>query len=167
MNDSKPPLAVVGVGNILCSDEGVGIHVIKYLEKLDLPPYVSLYDCGTSGIAVLEALDGVEKGILIDAVAFGGSPGKIYRFLVTSLLEMEDSLFKLVSLHQLDLITIFRVSYMTKTYRMPEDIVIYGVEGENFDLGMELSRPVSDAVPKLIGMIIEEIESFGEGLGSG
>ena len=75
-------------------------------------------------------------------------------------MDMDDSLFKLVSLHQLDLITIFKVSYMTNAYRVPSDIVIYGVEGKDFDLNIGLSREVSESIPRLVESILEEIRLF-------
>ena len=159
MNRNKPPIAIIGVGNILCSDEGLGVHVINELKKLELPEYVALYDCGTSGIAVLEALDGSKKGIIIDAVSMGGRPGKIYRLTLDDILSMEDNLFKMVSLHQFDLISTLKVAQITGVYNIPEDIVIIGVEGKNYEFSLDLSDDVKKVIPRVIELVLEEIKS--------
>ena len=77
----KPSVAIIGIGNILCCDEGVGVHVINELRQIDhLPSHVDVKDCWTSGIAVLEAMNGTQKAIIIDAVAMDKEPGTIYRY---------------------------------------------------------------------------------------
>jgi len=162
MSSKKPPLVIVGVGNILCSDEGVGIHVLKYLKERELPDYVAIYDCGTSGIAVLEALDGAKKGIIVDAVSMGGPPGKIYKFTIDDILGMEDNLFKMVSLHQFDLISTLKVAQITDVYNIPKDIVIIGIEGKTFDFNLELSREIKEVIPSVVDLIMDEITKFGE-----
>lgn len=150
-------IAVVGVGNILCRDEGLGIYVIRRLEKLKLPDVVTLHDCGTSGIAVLEAIDGASKAIIVDAVSMGGEPGKIYRLTLDDILSMEHSLFKMVSLHQFDLISTLKFAQFTDVYRIPKDLIIIGVEGAEFHLDIGLSDEVSKAIPKIIEYILDEI----------
>ncbi len=160
MKMNKPPFIIVGVGNILCSDEGIGVHIINRLKEMDLPDYVGIYDCGTNGIAVLEALDGCKKGIIIDAVSMGGPPGKIYRFTVDDILQMEDNLFKLVSLHQFDLISTLKVAQITDVYHLPKDIVIIGIEGKSFDFSLELTDEVANVIPNVIRIVMEEIKSF-------
>ena len=158
----KPPLVIVGVGNILCSDEGIGIHVLNHLKDREVPDYVGIYDCGTNGIAVLEALDGAKKGIIVDAVSMGGPPGKIYRFTIDDILGMEDNLFKMVSLHQFDLISTLKVAQITDVYKIPKDIIIIGIEGKTFDFNLELSDEIKKVIPRVVELIMEEIMKFGE-----
>ena len=160
MRTRKNPFVIIGVGNILCSDEGVGVHVVNQLRNIDLPDYVDVYDCGTSGIAVLEALDGAEKGVIIDAVSMNGRVGKIYRLTIDDILKMEDNLFKLVSLHQFDLISTLKVAQITGVYKVPKDLVIIGVEIKSFDFGLELSDEIRRVIPDIIKMILSEIDSF-------
>ncbi len=153
-------IAIVGVGNILCSDEGVGVYVINRLRELSLPEYVELYDCGTSGIAVLEALDGSKKGVIIDAVSMGGSPGRVYRFSLDEVLSMEDNLFRMVSLHQFDLVSTLKLASYTDVYRLPDDIVIIGVEGKDYSFNVGLSKEVEEAIPLVVEMVLKEIKNF-------
>lgn len=160
MDCEKPPLAIIGVGNILCSDEGIGIHIINKLKEMDLPDYVGIYDCGTNGITVLEALDGSRKGLIIDAVSMGGPPGKIYRFTIDEILMMDDNLFKMVSLHQFDLVSTLKVAQLTDVYNIPKDVTIIGIEGKNFDFSLDISEEVKKVVSTVINMILEEVEDF-------
>jgi hydrogenase maturation protease len=124
---------------------------------MSLPDNVRLYDCGTSGIAVLEALDGVDRGIIIDAVYMGGEPGSVYRFSIDDILNMEDNLFRLVSLHQFDLVSTLKFSQHIDTYKIPSDIVVIGVEGRSFEYGLELSKDVETAIPVVIKYVLDEI----------
>jgi len=160
MKQYNKKVSIVGVGNILCSDEGVGVYVIEKLRDMKLPEYVILYDCGTSGIAVLEALDGSLKGIIIDAVSMGGPPGKIYRFSLDEVLSMEDNLFRMVSLHQFDLVSTLKLASYTDVYRLPGDIVIIGVEGKDYSFNVGLSKEVEEAIPDVIELVIKEIRVF-------
>ena len=160
MKDVNQIIAIVGVGNILCSDEGVGIYVINRLRELELPEYVELYDCGTSGIAVLEALDGSRKGVIIDAVSMGGSPGRVYRFSLDEVLSMEDNLLRMVSLHQFDLVSTLKLASYTDVYRLPDNIVIIGVEGKDYSFNVGLSKEVEEAIPLVVEMVLKEIKNF-------
>lgn len=157
---NKSPIIIVGVGNVLCSDEGVGIHVIDRLKKMDMPPYVSVFDCGTNGMAVLEALDGAEKGIIIDAASMGGAPGSIYRFTIDEILSMKSNLFRLVSLHQFDLISTLKVAQITHVYKIPDDVIVIGIEGKNYDFSLKLSSEVENSISTVIDMIMEDVRLF-------
>ncbi|MCP8308262.1 MAG: hydrogenase maturation protease [archaeon] len=157
----KPSLVVIGVGNILCSDEGVGVHIVNELQNMTLPPYVAIFDCGTSGIAVLEAMDGAHKAIIIDAVYSGGEPGTVYLYTMKDLLQMEDRLLTFVSLHQFDLISTLKLADLTNAYKMPYEIVLIGIEAKSLELSMSLSDEVKKAFPKIIEAIMREIQKFG------
>jgi len=68
---------ILGVGNLLLKDEGIGIHAVRALEKEDLPPGVSLMDGGTGGLHLLGWLQGYDRIIMIDATLDGNPPGTI------------------------------------------------------------------------------------------
>ena len=157
----KPSIVVIGVGNTLFSDEGVGVHVVNQLKRMPLPSNVEVVDCGTNGIAVLEALDGAEKAVIVDAVSAGGKPGTIYRLTLSEILAMEDRLLKLVSLHQFDLIAALKLAELTTVYKMPRDIIIVGVEAKSFDLGLGPSEEIKRVIPKVVEVVLREIESHG------
>ena len=63
---------IVGIGNLLCRDEGIGVHVIQEMEKMELPGHIELLDIGTSTMDLISYLDGVKKLIVIDAMKSRG-----------------------------------------------------------------------------------------------
>jgi hydrogenase maturation protease len=74
-----PKTLVLGLGNVIMSDEGVGVHVVRRLEKHGLPDGVECLDGGTGGFILLEPLQNAERVILIDAAADGNPPGTVTR----------------------------------------------------------------------------------------
>ena len=152
-------VAVIGIGNVLCSDEGVGIHVINEFKRETLNSNAKIFDCGTSGIAVLEAMDGTEKAIIIDAVSSGSKPGTIHLYTMEDLLRMEDNTLKLVSLHQFDLMATLKLGMTTNAYKMPRKIIIIGVEVKSLESSMDLSDELTEALPKVIETVIHEAQA--------
>ena len=148
---------VIGIGNILCSDEGVGVHVVNELRRMTLPPNVKIFDCGTNGMAVLEAMDGAKKAIIVDAVSSGKEPGTVHVYMIEDLVRMGDGLFKLVSLHQFDLLATLKLAELTNVYRIPPKVVIIGVEVKSLECSLELSDEVRKAIPEVIETIVREI----------
>jgi len=70
---------VLGLGNVIMGDEGVGVHVVRALEKLQLPSNIECLDGGTGGFVLLEPLQAAEHIILIDATDDGNPPGTVTR----------------------------------------------------------------------------------------
>lgn len=77
MNITDKKLLVIGIGNLIMGDEGVGIHVVQQLEKEDLPDFVECLDGGTGGFFLLEQMQEAARIVLIDAAAFNDEPGSI------------------------------------------------------------------------------------------
>lgn len=151
-------IVVIGIGNILVADEGVGVHAIKELEKLTLPENIKVYDCGTGGMRVLDALEGAEKAIIIDAVKAGGKPGDVYRFTLDEIVRKDRGL-KIASLHELDFITAVKIAGLTEVYKLPKEVVIIGVEPKSIEeMKIELSPEVEEVMPKVIKAVLEEIK---------
>jgi hydrogenase maturation protease len=76
---TNPKTLILGLGNVIMGDEGVGVHVVRALEKLQLPPDVECLDGGTGGFILLEPLQNADRVILIDAAADGNPPGTVTR----------------------------------------------------------------------------------------
>ncbi|GAI73545.1 unnamed protein product, partial [marine sediment metagenome] len=113
---------VLGVGNILLGDEGIGVHIIKELEKEKLPGNVELMDAGTALFSIVYLLKKRKKVIVIDAAKGGEEPGTIYR-IPPSQIKNEHS--KILSMHEMGL----RECLVTlEQERVSQDIVIIGVE---------------------------------------
>ena len=74
---AEPRALVMGIGNLLMGDEGVGVHVARHLERATLPPNVDVLDGGTGGFHLLSELSSHERVVLIDATMDGQPPGTV------------------------------------------------------------------------------------------
>lgn len=155
--------AVVGVGNLLMGDDGIGVRVIQALEREPLPRDVALFDGGTAFHALTGELASYQKWIIVDAVNGGGLPGEIYR------LEWEQDLkgaqpFGPVSLHDLGVIEALMLERLTDraapTPRFSDvsEVVIVGVEPERVELSLELSPTLESQLPRLLQTVRRELE---------
>ena len=142
-NSVKPRPArtlVVGLGNVLLQDDGVGVHAVRELRKL-LPPRILAVEVGTAVLDALHLFEWADRIIGIDAMQAGGAPGTIYSFGVD---DVDDQGVK-ASLHEMGLIASLR---FMKGPRPP--ISILAVEPETMDCGLELSASVQQALPRLV-----------------
>jgi len=147
---------ILGIGNILLKDEGIGVHVVHQLQKEDLPDNVEIIDGGTAGLDILLSQEGLHKLVVIDAVRAGSEPGTIVKFEIRNS-KFETPIFRQsqLSLHQLDLFDAIAVAEKMNT--LPEEIVVVGVEPAEVNLGLELSEEVARSVPEVIEQVLEEI----------
>jgi len=153
MKRQKNPkdILIVGVGNILLGDEGVGIHVIRELANQDLPDNVEILDMGVAPFSLLPYIPGRKKVIIIDAVKAGGKVGSVYKFPADEIERRKDKFF---SLHQ---IGIGDILAFLKPEEIPEEVVVIGIEPGEIKWGMELSPCIKDKIPQLIELILKEI----------
>ncbi len=156
-------IKVLGCGNILSSDEGVGIHIIKRLRELKLPKNVEIIDAALGGIAILDLIKDAKKVIIADAVTtVDGEVGEVYRFEDKELLDRDTST---ISFHNLNLVDIIKVGEIIQPEAMPDEIVVFGVEVESDGaFGMELSPRVRASVPIVVEMILAEIKRMNQEL---
>jgi hydrogenase maturation protease len=147
---SMDKILIVGIGNILCCDEGVGVHVIQEMEDMELPDHIELLDIGTSTPDLISHLEGVRKLIVIDALKAGGSPGTIYRCKPEDLLANEEGP---ISLHEIGLMETLN---MAKKMGREIDAVIIGVEPKVLDWGVDLSGEVKKQIPAIIEAVLKE-----------
>jgi hydrogenase maturation protease len=150
---SKTKTLILGVGNILLRDEGIGPRTIEELKKETLPSSVELCDAGTQILDTVLGFEEIEKLIVIDAVKTEGEPGSIYKFRPENIKEGHN--VKL-SLHQATLIEALGILEFQK--RLPQDVVIFGVVPRTIDWGLEPSGEVMAKMPDLIKLIKEEIK---------
>ena len=150
---SRCPILVLGIGNILIRDEGVGVRVIEQMQTMHLPDYVELIDGGTAGADLLDALAERRKVIIIDAVQADCEPGTVLRFTTDDLVRPDGVG---MSLHELGL-----GEALTMTRQLgctPEDVVVFGIKPKDIECGIELSEKIMSSVPKVIELVLEEIE---------
>jgi len=149
---SRPSILIMGVGNILLSDEGVGVHVIRALSKMKLPDNVELLDGGTASMSFLDNLSNREKVIIIDAVKGNDKPGTLYRFTPSDISVRKEMV---TSLHQIGILDSLTMSQFLEN--TPQNVVIFGIEPKELDWGMNLSPEISAVVPRVIKLIFEEL----------
>jgi hydrogenase maturation protease len=148
-------IVVLGVGNLLLADEGVGIHAVQALAERELPPAVELVDGGTSTMDLLPHLHRARRVIVIDALKAGGMPGDIYRCRPEDLLNNQE---KPMSLHQVDFVQLLDIAKRMGYQIGPA--VIYGVEPGEITWSMDLSPAVAAKMPKLLELVLTEIEKI-------
>jgi len=141
---------IVGMGNLICRDEGIGVHVIQKMKEMELPGHVDLLDIGTSTMDLISYLEGVKKLIVIDAMRAGGNPGTIYRCKPEDLLPTGEGP---ISLHEIGLLETLD---MARKKELEMDTVVIGVEPKVIDWGMELSDEVKSRIPTIIAAVLKE-----------
>lgn len=150
-------IVVLGVGNILLSDEGVGVHAVNRLAELyDLPPEVEIIDGGTSGMDCLDQVSEADHLIIADCMRAKQEPGTISRLTG----EQIPAFFRTrISPHQVGLSDM--LAALNFHDLMPKNIVLYGVEPESFALGMEPTPTIAARLPELVDRLAAELAGIG------
>jgi len=146
-----PGSVVIGIGNLLKSDDGAGIHAVRYLND-KLPSDVSLVEGGVYGLDLLSHLEGRDKVIFIDALDAGEDPGAIFRFTPQDVKQQQSPM---VSAHDLGLYELIGAAQLLD--QCPEDIIIIAVQVKSLETGMELSPEVRESLSHIHRLVLEEL----------
>ncbi|MEW6357196.1 MAG: hydrogenase maturation protease [Planctomycetota bacterium] len=148
-------IAVVGVGNVLMADDGIGPAAIKALQEAGAAEGADLLDAGTAFHEVVFDLDGYDKLIVIDAVQGGGEPGAIYRFELDDIRDAKELPFRHLSAHELSVLPTLGLHDIGG--RKLRTVVFIGVEPEKIEWRMGLSETMKSLMPRLVKALIAEI----------
>lgn len=150
-------ILVLGVGNILFTDEGIGVRAVELaLSRYQFPRGVTLLDGGTLGMGLMGALMDCDLVIVLDAVLGGGEPGAIYRLTGD---DLRKSVSFRDSMHQTDLVD--TLIYCDLAGHRP-DAVVLGMEPADYQtMGTELSSVATDRLPLLVDLLIRELAERG------
>ncbi|MFH1541005.1 MAG: HyaD/HybD family hydrogenase maturation endopeptidase [Elusimicrobiota bacterium] len=165
-NLKRPKIAVVGFGNILMGDEGIGVHVIHELQK-NYTSYptsytIELIDGGTSALDVILSLKDIDKLIIIDAIKNGSNPGDIYKFHLSQVNTVSQSCHDGIrgiqksSLHDLNLIDALKI--VEKLGTLPKEVIFIGVEPKKIEPNIELSEELKIKIPEITKTILYEVK---------
>ncbi len=156
MNKLKTTL-VLGVGNTLLTDEGVGIHVVNRLqEQFADKPRTTFVDGGTLSFSLAGLLEEHDQLIVVDAARTGGAPGSVVCYEGS---DMDRYLTgDRQSVHEVGLTDLLDIARLSDHY--PERRALVGIEPENLDWGEQPSAPVAEAVPVAVSQIINLIDSW-------
>ena len=148
-------MKILGCGNTLMGDDGVGIRVIERLQEMKLPESIEIIDAGVGGMAILSWIEDADKVIIVDAVQTGNEPpGTVYMFTDK---ELPPSDMFMLSLHDLNLVDTINVGRVVQ--KMPDEIVIIGVEVKRVaEFTKELTPEVEGAIPEVIDLVLKELE---------
>jgi hydrogenase maturation protease len=150
-------VVVLGIGNLLMSDEGVGVHAVRALEEqYVLLNSVKVVDGGTAGMELLPELEGADHLIVVDAIRAGQPPGGVVRLADEDL----PALFKTkLSPHQIGLSDL--LAALMFSGGAPGRIVLIGVQPASLDLSLDLSPCVAARLDEVVGLVVAELAAVG------
>ena len=150
-------IIVLGVGNILLTDEGVGVRVVEKLQRdFDLPTEVVVIDGGTTGMEMLEDLSNADHIIIIDAVRSGNTPASIIKLVG----EQVPVFFKTkLSPHQIGLSDV--LATLELIGEQPGGVTVIGIEPVSLETGMSLTPQVDAVLPELVNLVVSELRQLG------
>jgi hydrogenase maturation protease len=141
---------VLGIGNLLLGDEGVGVHAARELLKEDLPTEIKVLEVGTEILGALPELESANRAIILDAMKYDGEPGTIY-----SIPHYQCRGSRCIaSMHGFD---ISKVLALAGHGDAPE-VLVLGVEPSYLGWSMELSPQVAEALPLLLEAVKRELK---------
>ena len=153
----KMTVTLIGLGNILMRDEGVGIQALQALkDRYELPPGLEVVDGGTSGLDLLPYIEGRDRVLFVDAVNFRQEPGYI------GILENQEipALFgPKGSLHHLGLMDVLAAAQLLGT--APRDVCLIGIQPQTIELGLDLSELLREKMELLLARITAKLQEWG------
>lgn len=146
-------VAVVGIGNLLMQDDGVGVHVIQELEAMHcLPEDVVLIDAGVNSYDMVDVFCSYDHLIIVDAMEAGGKPGTLYRAPLDDLgLRPNPNITSLHEMHFVEAVN------MIKLMGYNPEVVVIGIEPEVVQMNMDLSPVIQAKVSRIIELVQEEV----------
>jgi hydrogenase maturation protease len=149
-------IAVLGIGNILMTDDGIGVEVANRLADMSWPENVTIYDAGTAIMNMLDVFVNNDILIVIDALEGGHEPGSIYRLTPEQLGEWRT---ESLSLHDVQVLDILNMAALFN--RHPE-VIIYGIEPSVLALNLGLSEKMQAQLPVLLELVRQELTGLVE-----
>ncbi|MDX9994213.1 MAG: HyaD/HybD family hydrogenase maturation endopeptidase [Rhodocyclaceae bacterium] len=150
-------VVVLGVGNVILADEGVGVRVVEAFEQAFVPPdAVAVIDGGTAGMELLEELSHLDLLIVVDAIAAGKAPGELVKLVGD---EVPVFFRRNLSPHGIGLSDVLAaLEFMGAE---PKETVILGVQPLSMELSTELTPTVAARVPELVALVAGELTKHG------
>ena len=148
-------IIILGIGNLILGDDGVGVHVANKLKKYVKSPDITVDEAITGGMNLLDLLLGYDKAIIIDAVKSEDSEnGEVKRILLSDFTTIHSC-----NPHDVSLTEAIEMAKKLGENRIPEEIVIIGIMMKQIpcEFGEKLSEKIAAAVPKAVEMTLNEI----------
>ncbi|MCX6133886.1 MAG: hydrogenase maturation protease [Ignavibacteriales bacterium] len=154
----RKPLTIIGLGNELLSDDGVGIRVVQELKKRLTDDFITYEEIAVGGLELLDFVVGCGERIIVDAITSGNQPaGTLYRFI--QLPDQEP--LKLASSHQIDLGQVLALAKLLGA-ALPDKLTVYGIEvSDTTTFRDACTAEVAKAIPTLVDLIFNDIQADG------
>jgi hydrogenase maturation protease len=153
----QPHVLVLGLGNILLQDEGLGVRALERLtNRYRLPAGLQTVDGGVMGLDLLPYLEDITAMLVIDAVQTGQPPGTLVCLqgdAVPAALSLK------MSMHQIGLQELLAVSRFQGT--LPPRVVVWGMEPASMEIGLNLSPTVAGQLDALVQAVVQELRQWG------
>ncbi len=148
---------LIGLGNILMRDEGIGVHAVLALqERFEVPPELEIVDGGTAGLDLLPFFEGRDRVLLVDAVDFGAEPGFIGE-LANEAIPARFGKNK-ASLHHVGLAEVLALAQLQNI--LPQEICLIGIQPASLDPGLELTGTVQEKFDALIARVRTKLRDW-------
>jgi hydrogenase maturation protease len=157
MVDKPQNCAIIGIGNTLMKDEGVGVHVANaLLSGYNFPPEVEVMDGGTMGMELMRHFEDHKIVIIVDAVDFHKEPGFIGSIEDDEILKILNTK---LTMHHLGITDVLATLKLRDN--QPDHIFLLGIQPESIDLDTEMSELVQSKMPRLIEIILLKLKEWG------
>ncbi|MFI5120850.1 MAG: HyaD/HybD family hydrogenase maturation endopeptidase [Thermoanaerobaculia bacterium] len=150
-------LLVLGLGNVLCGDDGLGSAAIARLTaRYETPEGMSILDGGTLGLSLLPYIEDAERVILVDAIRAEAPPGSFIRLEGE---EVGPAVAGRLSVHQVGVADLLDAARWRG--KLPEELVLLGLVPESLDVGLARSARVEAGLPELVDRVVQEVSRLG------
>ena len=157
MSGNEAKVLVLGIGNLLIGDEGVGCKAASELaRRYTFPPTVECVDGGTAGFELLTMIDDKEHLILIDALKNDQPPGTV---VLVEDEHVPKAFLARTTPHQLGICDVLAAAQLCDT--IPKRLTLYGIEPKQLEVGIGLSPEVEAGMEKTIGAVVTQLRHFG------
>jgi hydrogenase maturation protease len=157
---SAAGVVVIGLGNVVCSDDGVGVQAVARLrERFGSKPDVTLVEGGTAGLLLLPHLADARRAIIVDAIDVGAEPGTLVRLGGD---ELARAFSAGATVHDVGLRDLLGAARLSGAW--PEQLVLHGVQPGSTTLGTELTPTVAAALDGLVDGVAGELAAWGAAL---
>lgn len=147
----RPSILILGIGNILLCDEGVGVRVVEAVQRSSLPAHIEVVDGGTAGADLLETISGRDKVIVVDAMETDCPPGTVLKLSPDDLQSQPGTT---VSLHEVNLLETLAMA--DQLGERPNEVVIFGIQPERIGPGLELSETLMNRLEDITQLVRQE-----------
>jgi hydrogenase maturation protease len=151
----KKDVVVIGLGNMLLSDEGIGVHLVRRLARPKRKfPLVDFIEAGSAGLTLLHLIANRKKAIIIDCAQMNAEPGTMKQFTpdeVQSVKQLHN-----FSLHEQDILQVINLS--RQLGECPQKIVFFGIQPESLEPGQKPTKTLSDRIKTYMADIRKELD---------